>query len=514
MSGIQVVWFKRDLRWTDHAPLAEAAAAGPVLPLYLIEPELWRQPDSAGRHWDFLRDSLLELQAALARLGAPLVIRSGEAERLLERLHRRVGPFTLWSHEETGNDWTYQRDRRVAAWCRARGIAWIERPQNGVIRRLPSRQGWAGRWEQFMRLPKVPAPAALRPVAGIEPGLVPALPDLGLAADHCPGRQRGGRAEAERLLDDFLQRRGQRYHLELSSPLSAEQSCSRLSPHLAWGSLSLREVAQATTERLRSLPREQQDWRRALAAFNGRLHWHCHFIQKLESEPALEFRNAHRAYDGLRESEFSAEHFEAWKAGRTGLPLVDACMRALAANGWINFRMRAMLVSCAAYQLWLHWREPGLHLARLFTDYEPGIHWSQMQMQSGTTGINTVRLYNPVKQSQDQDPHGRFLRQWLPELAHVPAPLIHEPWKLGATERRQYRVGDYPSPVVDPLDSARRARERVHAVRRGAGYRAEADAIQEKHGSRRAGLPSGKDRRKPAGKPVASGPDPQHKLGW
>ena len=507
MSRIQVVWFKRDLRWQDHAPLAEAAARGPVLPLYLVEPALWQQPDTAGRHWDFIRDSLLELRAGLAALGAPLVVRSGEAERLLERLHRRIGDFELWSHEETGNDWTYQRDRRVADWCRARAIPWTELPQNGVIRRLSSRQGWATRWEQFMRQPLAATPAGLQPVTGIDPGAIPELPDLGLGEDPCPGRQAGGRVEGERLLHDFLHRRGQRYHLELSSPLSAESSCSRLSPHLAWGTLSLREVTQATAQRLRTLPREQTDWKRALAAFNGRLHWHCHFIQKLESEPELEFRNAHRAYDGLREDEFSSEHFDAWRQGRTGLPLVDACMRALAATGWINFRMRAMLVSFAAYQLWLHWREPGLHLARLYTDYEPGIHWSQMQMQSGTTGINTVRLYNPVKQSQDQDPHGRFLRHWLPELAHVPAPLIHQPWKLSATERRQYRVGDYPPPVVDPLESARQARERIHAVRKGEGHRQEAQSVQARHGSRKAGLPQVSERkaaakraaRKPAG---------------
>lgn len=501
----QVVWFKRDLRWQDHAPLHEAAQRGPVLPLYLVEPELWQQPDMAGRHWQFIHECLLELRPALAALGAPLVVRRGEALPLLERLHRRIGPFALWSHEETGNGWTYQRDLAVGRWCRSRGIVWTELPQNGVIRRLSSRDGWARRWQQFMEQPPVAVPARLQGLPGIDPGGLPDWPDLGLAADPCPGRQRGGRAAGEACLRDFLDHRGRRYHLELSSPLSAEQSCSRLSPHLAWGSLSLREVALATRTRMQTLPREERDWRRALSAFYGRLHWHCHFIQKLESEPALEFRNAHRAYDGLREDEFRADHFEAWRTGRTGLPMIDACMRALQANGWINFRMRALLVAFASQHLWLHWRQPGLQLARLFTDYEPGIHWSQMQMQSGTTGINTVRLYNPVKQSIDQDPHGRFLRRWLPELAHVPAPQIHQPWKLNDTERRQYRVGDYPPPIVDPLAAARQARERVYAVRQGAAYRQEADAIQDRHGSRKAGLkPQG---RRPSGprKPAAGG---------
>ena len=101
-------------------------------------------------------------------------------------------------------------------------------------------------------------------------------------------------------------------------------------------------------------------------------------MQKLEDEPEIEFRNFNRAYDGLREDEFNDEYFEAWCHGRTGYPMVDACMRALHQTGWINFRMRAMLVSFASYHLWLHWRQPALYLARLFLDYEPGIHYSQI----------------------------------------------------------------------------------------------------------------------------------------
>lgn len=198
------------------------------------------------------------------------------------------------------------------------------------------------------------------------------------------------------------------------------------------------------------------------ALFAGRLHWHCHFIQKLESEPEIEHRDLHPAYTGLRG--FDERRHEAWARGYTGLPFVDACMRSLAATGWINFRMRAMLVSVSSYHLWNDWREPGLHLARLFTDYEPGIHWSQTQMQSGTTGINTARIYNPVKQGLDHDPAGTFVRRWVPELAQVPTPFIHAPWKLSPLERRDLALA-YPDPVVEPVTAAREARARIWGVR-------------------------------------------------
>ncbi len=162
----------------------------------------------------------------------------------------------------------------------------------------------------------------------------------------------------------------------------------------------------------------------------------------------------------------------------------------------MNFRMRAMLMAFASYHLWLDWRQPGEHLARLFTDYDPGIHWPQVQMQSGTTGINTVRVYNPIKQGYDQDPKGAFLRRWLPELGSVPDAFIHEPWRweeAGSVLDRRY-----PFPVVDHLAAAKEARRKVWMLRRGDAYRAVADAIQEKHGSRKSGIAAAaKRRRKP-----------------
>ena len=501
---LHLVWFKRDLRVHDHAPLVEAAAATArdgwaVLPLYIVEPGYWREPDMSARQYDFLRASLLDLRAALADLGQPLVVRVGEAVAVLEDLRQRHGLAGIWSHEETGGLWSYARDRAVAAWAKAHGIPWEERPQTGVVRRLASRDGWARRWDRLMRAEPLAPPRRLKTL-DLDPGAIPDAAGLGLATDPCPLRQDGGRAAGRAVLRGFLDERGRPYRRAMSSPGPAARHCSRLSPHLALGTLSLREVSRAVEARLTALdgypPEDRRAWGRSLAAFAGRLRWHCHFMQKLEDRPDLEQRCLHPAYERLREGEGARDVdpllLAAWAQGRTGWPFLDAAMRSLQATGWLNFRARAMLVAVASYQLWQDWRPTGLVLARAFTDYEPGIHWSQMQMQSGTTGINTIRMYNPVKQGLDQDQDGRFIRRWCPELARVPLPFLHEPWTMPEPVQADAgcRLGrDYPTPLVDHVAAARIARERVWAVRRDPAFKAAADAIQERHGSRRAGLP-------------------------
>jgi deoxyribodipyrimidine photo-lyase len=480
MPSHALVWLKRDLRLHDHAALAAAAQCDSALAVFVIEPEWLQSPECDAQHVAFALQCVQALRAQLAPLGLPLLVRRGSAVVVFDELQRSHAFTHMFSHEETGPLWSYARDIRVAVWCRERGVRWYEYPQTGVVRRLKSRSGWAQRWQQRMDAPQVAAPAGWRGTAlpTLQTQALPSLQDLGLPNSR-PLPSADAVAAAD-TLHSFLQRRGREYRRDLSSPLSAEQGCSRLSVYLAFGVLSMRQIHQATEAHIKQLLASGDTAERRFAyhlrGFAGRLRWHCHFMQKIEDEPQIEERNFARAVDGLRENDFNREYFDAWCEGRTGFPMVDACMRSLNATGWLNFRMRAMLVSFASYHLWLHWRETGWHLARQFLDFEPGIHWSQMQMQSGTTGINTLRIYSPSKQMADHDPEGEFVRRWVPE------------WGSDA----------YPPPIVDEKIAMKNAKDKLYALRKTDEARAEASAIHTKHGSRKSGLPPSKPKRSSA----------------
>ncbi len=511
MTRTQIVWFKRDLRVTDHLPLLQATRSGATIAIYCFEPSVMNAPTYAAQHAGFAKECLTELQEQLAALNIPLFIFRAEVIPVLRALQLQLGPIDLHSHEETGEAITYQRDLAVKQFCKEAGITWRETPSHAVVRKLVNRDHWSSIWDTRMSgtLIEKPVPqvqshllslTTLRPdlIDGYQPNAATVQwHDLALIdpVDKAK-RQRGGRSQALSLLHSFLDERAVDYKREMSSPLTAAHSCSRLSPFIAMGVVSVREVLHHLWHARKQLiasgsatiePARVPSLLASLKSFESRLHWRCHFVQKLESQPSIEWRNQHSAYDHLRQEPISPSHFNAWATGTTGFPMIDACMRMLLATGWVNFRMRAMLVSFASYQLWMHWHPTSLHLARQFLDYEPGIHYSQHQMQSGTTGINIIRMYNPVKQARDQDPDGAFVRRWIPALAAVPQKFIFEPWTMPLMVQQEVNcvVGtDYPAPIIDLKIASQFARDQVWSVRDQQPFAGEAKAIYQKLGSR------------------------------
>ena len=483
---INILWFKRDLRVHDNEALVNAAKNGIVLPLYIFEPALWNMEEMSFAKYAFLKASLKELDDELKQLGQRLIIKNGNAIEIFDKLHNRHGIQSVFSHQETWNGWSYQRDISVQKWFKSKGINWFEFNQNGVIRCLKDRNGWAKNWQSQMSLTSFKSPLKLHPIAETTEK-INAYPK----EENEIKKQvlvKGGRLEGLHLLDSFLNVRGENYTKQMSSPTTAYRSCSLISAHLAFGTISMRETFQAAQNRKIEIQNykksERGNWPSALNSFLGRLRWHCHFIQKLEDEPRIEFENMHPSYNNLRNDKFDEEYFLAWKTGNTGYPMIDACMRSLISTGWLNFRMRAMLVSFSSYHLWLHWRRPATYLASLFVDFEPGIHFSQMQMQSGTTGINSIRIYNPIKQGQDHDPDGTFIKKWVPELAHLPMNEIHEPWKTNLAK-------GYPSPIIEESIARKKAASLIYNLRRtNSQHNKKSKEIANKHGSRKSGLRS------------------------
>ena len=496
-----------------------------------------------------------------------LTVVYGNAVSTLQYIHSRYTIQRVLCHEETGHYASYQRDRRVRTWCKQQSVEIREFGQSGVSRRLQDRDQFSARLDQFLTAPQY-GPVnlgVLRPriqqlhvrwdskSGCADPPMIskpsdtdfvtanavptqtdkcvstkyPVLEELSeIPLEHRRdrvGRQRGGELTGLQTLHSFLMDRSQLYSQGISSPLSSWTSCSRLSIFLSWGHVSLRRVYQATQQRQQQLrkPQQQQQqqqqsaggdlgiWRKSLGNFQSRLHWRSHFIQKLESDPLLEKRDLHPSYQGLRRQpgDWNEEYYQSWATGQTGFPFVDACMRCLLQTGWINFRMRAMLVSFATYNLWLDWKRIAPHLARVFCDYEPGIHYPQLQMQAGTTGINAMRVYNVIKQGQDQDPDGIFVKRYVPELRSVPKKYIHEPWKIPKGQQLMSsalndsaagdsnanscdsldagnNAGVYPKRIVDAEESARTAKAKVHAIRQQDSTREIAQTVYKKHGSR------------------------------
>lgn len=480
-ESINIVWLKRDLRFTDHAPFYNAQQQNlPILILYCFEPSVMAYPDSDVRHWRFVYQSLNDMQTKLNNLNAQLYICYNEVDFVFNSLLNTFHIKSIFSYQETGNKLTYDRDIAIQNFCDTKNILWHQYQTNGVVRGLKSRKNWDKMWREFMTFPAQIIKEDNWNIIELENKFYQQIKGDNLPntiTQSNPNFQQGGETLAWRYLDSFLKTRYQNYSKHISKPALSRTGCSRLSPYLAYGNISMRMVYQYTLQHY-----AKTENKRSLSNFISRLHWHCHFIQKFETDYTMEFENLNKGYNCLVKL-VNQTYINAWQTGQTGVPLVDACMRCLVQTGYLNFRMRAMVLSFFTFNLWQDWKN--LHfLAQQFLDYEAGIHYPQLQMQAGVTGTNTIRIYNPIKNSEDHDAEGIFIKKWIPELKNIPPHLIHEPWKLSEIEQKLYNciIGvNYPQPIVNIDETRKFASEKVWALRKSKIVKSEAKKIIEKH---------------------------------
>ena len=478
---IEVVWLKRDLRLDDNEAISNALASGNrVLFVYIFEDSLRNDRHYDERHWIFIKQSIENINDRLKKHNTQVLAVHSEVIPFFNQLQNFFQIDHVYSHQETGLLITYNRDKYFKRYCNNNSIDWIESTNNGVLRGLLHREDWFENWNRYMhdeRFCFEPKTKQLISVAEItEISKVFNLTDLKTKTSQI--FQKGGTTTAWKYANSFFEERHKSYLFNISKPEKSRTSSSRLSPYIAWGNISIREVFQKATQ-LKSKKKDD----RHLGAFISRLRWQAHFIQKFEMEHTMEAASINKGYHKLKKS-ISTSYKKAWKEGNTGFPLVDASMRCLNETGFLNFRMRAMLVSFFTHILWQPWQEATSHLSNMFLDFEPGIHFPQIQMQAGETGINNLRIYSPVKNSLEHDTNAVFIKKWCPELANLPINFIHEPSLMTPLDMQfnNFELGvDYPHPIVDIKENRKKASDILWNLKKNPQVRSESFRILKKH---------------------------------
>ncbi|WP_180850446.1 FAD-binding domain-containing protein [Bacillus sp. UMB0893] len=432
---MNVVWFKRDLRIADHKPFADAAKYGEVLTLYAAEPSIWSGDDYSARHFQFVRESLEEMHAALEDRGGRLFTYMGEMEDALSALFKTYGPFTLYAYEEKAGPRVHDRNARVREWMIERGIRFLEYPINEKNSGRNIQDRWSGfcRSEPFSSPERVEVPKTIPESFFIGAEKLKSFPVGGKPIRF---GQQGGEQQALETLETFLEERFHLYEEHGSNLLQSTVSSSRLSPYLAWGNISFHTVVQKTSIKIENC--DNLFLVKQLTSFQERLKERWKLMEQenvFDFEPSPDEKDTG---DGL---------FLRWFEGQTGIPMIDATMNCLHKTGWIPSKYRSMLVSFAVNTLSLNVQKCSDALAALFLDYEPIIHFHQIQKMS-------EKVQNPVKIGKKEDPDGAFIKRYLPSLENVPVKHIHEPWHYPGFFHLNYQA-----PIVDVKKANQAARK-------------------------------------------------------
>ncbi|WP_435415614.1 deoxyribodipyrimidine photo-lyase/cryptochrome family protein [Polaribacter aestuariivivens] len=477
---INVVWFKRDLRIQDNEAIYNALTSKKrVLFIYVFEKSLQDDIHYSERHWNFIKQSLVDLNEDLKKYDSEILCVSSEINTTFNQLLNTYKINTVYSHQETGLLLTYNRDKDFARFCRNNSIKWKENKNNAILRGLLNREDWFDHWEEYMNANQIKINLkSEKLVSSAEiTNLKKGFTVVDLQTTPSKKFQKGGTKTAWKYANTFFETRHKQYMFHISKPALARESCSRLSPYISWGNVSIRQIFQKANEA------KNNNNKKHLDAFISRLRWQAHFIQKFEMEHTMEKASLNKGFRKLKKS-ISEKYQEAWKTGQTGFPLVDASMRCLNETGYLNFRMRALLVSFFTHILWQPWQDASKHLSQMFLDFEPGIHFPQLQMNSGETGLDTLRIYNPIKNSKEHDEDAAFIKKWVPELANLPTAFIHEPYLMTSLDEQfnNFHLGkNYPKTIVDINLTRKKATEILWKMKDNPDVIAENRRIFKKH---------------------------------
>lgn len=481
---INIIWCKKNLRITDNEILSQIDENIPTLWVFFFEPEIMNLPDYSDFHLKFTLESLFDLQVSFYKLGIPLLLLPYNTIEGFKAIQKEFNILSIFSHEETWNWETFQRDKSVIKYCKKNNISFTEYSTNGVVRRLKSRNNWSNIWWKRMWAnifqaksihSKIELPEELQKLSKkTKQKYLEQVKDI-------TSLQKWWETIWKKILSDFLQWPSKEYMYKISKPLESESGCSRLSPYISYWCLSLKYIVHESCKKLEELTEiwtpQAKNHKKSINAFLTRIHWQSHFIQKLEDEPEMEFRNLNRDFDTIRQTADN-ELIDKVFNSQSWIPYIDATMKQLHTLGRTNFRSRAIIVSFLCNTCMQPWQAIWSRLAQLFTDYEPGIHYPQLQMQAWTTWINTIRIYNPIYNWEQKDPLGKFIFQYLPELKTVPAKYIHSPWNW-----EWFDTLNYPQPIVDVKEHNKIAKDLLWTTKWNI-LKSDKQKILEKHASR------------------------------